>query len=84
MVLETQISDLQREATRLITALDEQKLVSEQDRTELSKTVEDVTKERDARAVEVDELKARLQQYADYDEVKRELEIMKVSAPGGL
>ncbi len=29
-------------------------------------------------AAEVDQLKAKIKQYADYDEIKRELEIMKV------
>ena len=33
---------------------------------------------------EVDQLKSKVKQYADYDEIKRELEIMKVrDMPGG-
>jgi len=32
-------------------------------------------------AAEVEQLKSRLKQYSDYDEIKRELDIMKVSAP---
>lgn len=78
MILETQITDLQREATRLITALDEQKVVAEQERKDLTRSIDELTKDRDARSSEVEELKLRLRQYADYDEVKRELEIMKV------
>ena len=30
-------------------------------------------------AIEVEQLRSKLKQYSDYDEVKRELEIMKVS-----
>lgn len=78
MILETQITDLQREATRLITALDEQKVVAEQEPKDLTRSIDELTKDRDARSSEVEELKLRLRQYADYDEVKRELEIMKV------
>lgn len=44
----------------------------------MTRKVEELSKERDARTAEVDELKQRMKQFADYDEVKRELEIMKV------
>lgn len=76
-VLESQITDLQTEASRLIRSLDTQKETTDQERRELDRKVEDLTRERDAKLKEVEGYKDRLKQYADYDEVKRELEIMK-------
>ncbi|KAK4054157.1 hypothetical protein OIV83_001183 [Microbotryomycetes sp. JL201] len=77
LVLETQVSDLQNEATRLINALDEQKAVAEAERHESLRKIDELTSEKTARVHEIEELKQRLKQYADYDELKRELEIMK-------
>lgn len=76
--LESQIDDLQTEASRLIRSLDTQKELAAIDKKDMSKKVEDLLKERDAKVKEVDGLKEKLKQYSDYDEVKRELEIMKV------
>lgn len=76
--LESQISDLQTEATRLIRSLDTQKDLAESQRKEMERKVEDLSRERDARVKEVDGYKEKVKQYADYDEVKRELDIMKV------
>jgi len=78
-VLESQISDLQTEASRLIRLLDEQKDLADKERKEGGRKVDELTKEKTAKAKEVDDLKERVKQFADYDEVKRELEIMKVS-----
>lgn len=78
-VLESQISDLQTEASRLIRSLDEQKDLAEKERREVGRKVDELTKEKTAKAKEVEVLKERVKQFADYDEVKRELEIMKVS-----
>ncbi|KAK4054374.1 hypothetical protein OIO90_003607 [Microbotryomycetes sp. JL221] len=77
IVLETQVSDLQAEATRLITALDEQKATARAERGKSERKVDDLTKDKAARIQEIEELRQRLKQYADYDELKRELEIMK-------
>lgn len=77
-LLESQISDLQTEASRLIRSLDEQKDSAEKERQEVGRKVEELEKEKDSKTSEVEELKERVKQYADYDEVKRELEIMKV------
>ncbi|ORY89725.1 CASP C terminal-domain-containing protein [Leucosporidium creatinivorum] len=76
-VLESQISDLQTEASRLIRSLDEQKELAEKERKEDGRKVDELLKEKTAKAKEVEELKERVKQFADYDEVKRELEIMK-------
>lgn len=78
-MLESQISDLQTEASRLIRSLDEQKDFAEKERIEVGRKVDELTREKTAKAKEVEELKERVKQFADYDEVKRELEIMKVS-----
>lgn len=76
--METQISDLQTEASRLIRTLDTQKESSEKEREEMRRKVDELLREKAAKETEVDGYKERLKQYADYDEVKRELEIMKV------
>lgn len=83
-MLESQISDLQTEASRLIRSLDEQKDLAEKERKEVGRKVDELTKEKTAKAKEVEELKERVKQFADYDEVKRELEIMKVSLSLGV
>lgn len=74
------MSELQAEATRLITALDEQKAAADAERIEAAKKDEELSKERTARMEEVEELRQKMKQFADYDELKRELEIMKVGA----
>jgi homeobox protein cut-like len=83
-VLESQISDLQTEASRLIRLLDEQKDLADKERKEVGRKVDELTKEKTAKAKEVEDLKERVKQFADYDEVKRELEIMKVSFSSGV
>lgn len=77
-LLEAQISDLQSEASRLIRSLDAQTEKGEREQREGAKKVEELVREKEVRVKEVEGLKERLRQYADYDEVKRELEIMKV------
>lgn len=76
--LESQIDDLQTEASRLIRSLDTQKELAAADKKVMAKKVEELLKEKDAKVKEVDGFKEKLKQYSDYDEVKRELEIMKV------
>ncbi|KAI5477893.1 Golgi membrane protein [Pseudohyphozyma bogoriensis] len=75
--METQISDLQTEASRLIRSLDSQKELSEREKTELTKKVEELSKEKETRTKEIEVFKEKVRQYSDYDEVKRELDIMK-------
>jgi homeobox protein cut-like len=76
--LETQISDLQTEATRLLRALDTQKESFERERVELAKKVDVLGKDQGEKEREVETLRSKLQGFTDYDEIKRELEIMKV------
>jgi homeobox protein cut-like len=56
--------------------------MSDKEKKELVRKVDELSKERETRVKEVDGFKERLKQYADYDEVKRELDIMKVRFSG--
>ncbi|BGO92237.1 Golgi membrane protein [Rhodotorula toruloides NP11] len=76
-VLEAQVSDLQTEATRLIRSLDSQKEAFESERSDLQKKVGQLEKDQAAKAQEIETLGEKVKQFADYDEIKRELEIMK-------
>lgn len=76
--LEAQISDLQNEMSRLIRSLEVQKAANDEDRKRTSKQIEDLTRDRDAKGAELASLREKARHYADYDEIKRELEIMKV------
>ncbi|GAA6023391.1 hypothetical protein JCM10207_002531 [Rhodosporidiobolus poonsookiae] len=75
--LESQITDLQNEATRLLRALDSQKETFERERDELARKVDVLERDQGVKDKEVDGLREKLRAVADYDEVKRELEIMK-------
>lgn len=77
--LETQITELEAEASRLLRALDSLKEAKADQERESSKKAEDATKEISTLTAEIDGLKSRVKQFGDYDEIKRELEIMKVS-----
>lgn len=76
--LETQIEDLQTEASRLLRALDTQKEAFERERVELAKRVDVLAKDQGEKEREIEALRVKLQGFTDYDEIKRELEIMKV------
>jgi len=43
------------------------------------KAANEATRDLAAQTAKVDSLKTKVKQYSDYDEIKRELEIMKVS-----
>ncbi len=76
---EIRIADLESETDRLSQALEAQKFATEAAQAAASKRVEELGREVQKKAAEVDQLKTKLKQYSDYDEIKRELEIMKVS-----
>ncbi|KDE07672.1 homeobox protein cut like-protein [Microbotryum lychnidis-dioicae p1A1 Lamole] len=82
--LEAQVSDLQTEASRLMRSLEQQKEVNEKDRSVSQKEVDDLIKDREIKAQEIESLKERVRQFDDYDEIKRELEIMKYVEFAGL
>nr|ODN99957.1 homeobox protein cut-like [Cryptococcus depauperatus CBS 7855] len=75
--LETQISELEAEASRILSALDMAKETQQQTERQLSKQAEDSAKEVESLKKEIDISKEKMKEFADYDEVKRELEIMK-------
>lgn len=91
--LETQISELEAEASRLLRALDQVKEAKAEGERSMKKKVDEATKEAaghvsicvsdvlqaDKEAAEIETLRAKVKQFGDYDEIKRELEIMKVS-----
>ncbi|KAJ7703003.1 CASP C terminal-domain-containing protein [Mycena rosella] len=82
--LESQIADLEVESERLSRALEAQKqAASDSERTRDKKT-EELSRDLQKKAAEIDQLKLRLKQYGDYDEIKRELEIMKYVEFAGL
>lgn len=91
--LESQISELEAEASRLLRALDSSKEAkAEVGRTERRKADEaakelasqvrgfpfGATRLMATQVGEIESLKVKVKQYSDYDEIKRELEIMKV------
>ena len=54
-------------------------MVSSASEAAMKKRVDELVKELAARTIELAGLKLKIRQFADYDEIKRELEIMKVS-----
>ncbi|KAI1794075.1 CASP C terminal-domain-containing protein [Ganoderma leucocontextum] len=81
---ENKIADLETETDRLSQALEAHKAAAEEAQTVASKKVEEFGREVQKKTAEVDQLKAKVKQYADYDEIKRELEIMKYVEFAGL
>ncbi|GAA6034575.1 hypothetical protein JCM8097_005404 [Rhodosporidiobolus ruineniae] len=82
--LESQVSDLQTEATRLLRALDSQKDSFERERDELTRRADTLERDQAVKEREVEMLREKVRGYADYDEIKRELEIMKYVEIAGL
>ncbi|KAF5370573.1 hypothetical protein D9758_001927 [Tetrapyrgos nigripes] len=75
--LESQVAELESEVERLSRVLETQKAVSAEIESSLTKKSDDLTKELQVKVAEVEQLKQRLKKMSDYDEIKRELEIMK-------
>ncbi|WWC71958.1 uncharacterized protein I206_105917 [Kwoniella pini CBS 10737] len=76
-VLESQIEDLEAEASRLLRALDEIKERNAESQKAAKKKEDELVKEVASQNTEIHGLKTKVKQYSDYDEIKRELEIMK-------
>ncbi|GAA5910670.1 hypothetical protein JCM5296_001687 [Sporobolomyces johnsonii] len=76
-VLESQVSDLEAEASRLMRSLDSQKELFETERAETSKKLEALERDQNVKDKEIEGLREKAKQFADYDELRRELEIMK-------
>lgn len=75
---EDQIAELEAEASRLLRALEAAKDAKVDVERSEKKRVDDAAREIATQATEIENLRAKVKQYSDYDELKRELEIMKV------
>lgn len=75
--LELQISELEAETERLSRSHEAQKKISSDAQEASIKKILDIAKELQKKVAEIEQLKQRLKQFGDYDEIKRELEIMK-------
>ncbi|KAH9978937.1 CASP C terminal-domain-containing protein [Lactifluus volemus] len=82
--LESQVTSLESEVDRLSQSFNAQKAVTATMETSARKAAEEHVKEASTLAREIDQLKQSLKDYADYDETKRELEIMKYVEFAGL
>jgi len=76
--LEAQLADSESECARLLRTLDQAKAERERVETESAKRKEEVERELTKTKNELDTARSKIKLYADYDEIKRELEIMKV------
>ena len=81
--LESQISEQQSEATRLLRSLELQKEEAARKEDEWNRTRKDAAAESEKARAELAGLREKVQHFSDYDEIKRELEIMKVSLSDG-
>ncbi|KAJ3936522.1 MAG: CASP C terminal-domain-containing protein [Lentinula lateritia] len=75
--LNAQVANLEAETERISRTLDTHKAVTAEMETSLRKKIEEISKDLQRKVAEVNQLKQRLKQYSDYDEIKRELDIMK-------
>ncbi|KAJ7287847.1 CASP C terminal-domain-containing protein [Mycena rebaudengoi] len=82
--LESQVADLEAESERMSRVLESQKQAALETELIGSKKAEEFSKDIQKKTAEIDQLKQRLKQYGDYDEIKRELEIMKYVEFAGL
>lgn len=72
------MTELELEASRLLRALDQVKETKAETERAENKRAEDAARESANQATEIDSLRTKVKQFSDYDEIKRELEIMKV------
>ncbi|KAH9954130.1 CASP C terminal-domain-containing protein [Russula dissimulans] len=82
--LESQVTSLESEVDRLSQSLNGQRAVANEAETSARKAAEEHARESSTNAREIERLKLSLKGYADYDEIKRELEIMKYVEFAGL
>ncbi|KAG8981539.1 hypothetical protein FRB93_008556 [Tulasnella sp. JGI-2019a] len=83
-VLESQVAELEAESAKLLQAFESQKALTTDAGETARKKTEEAAKELSLKVAEIEALKQRIKQYSDYDEIKRELGIMKyVEFSGG-
>ncbi|KAF9529197.1 CASP C terminal-domain-containing protein [Crepidotus variabilis] len=75
--LESQVSELEKEVESLSHSLESQQGRTAEVQHVGQKKLEELQKEIQKRSLEVDQLRLKLKQLSDYDEIKRELDIMK-------
>ncbi|WVW86102.1 hypothetical protein I302_108141 [Kwoniella bestiolae CBS 10118] len=75
--LESQIEEHEAEASRLLRALDQIKEQKSESEKAAKKKEDELAKEVASQGTEIQNLKNKVKQYGDYDEIKRELGIMK-------
>jgi chromosome segregation ATPase len=76
--LESQLADAESECARLSRTLDQVKAERERIQVEATSRREEIERELGMIKNELEVAKSKIRLYADYDEIKRELEIMKV------
>ncbi|WOO82006.1 Protein CASP [Vanrija pseudolonga] len=74
---ENHIAELEAEASRLLRALDQSKEAKAEVERGEKRRLDDAARESAQQATEIENLRTKVKQYSDYDEIKRELEIMK-------
>lgn len=79
--LEGQVADLEGESARLLRTLEGEKEGRSTERRTAERRVDELKREVGEKTREVEQLRKRTKEYQDYDEIKRELEIMKVCGP---
>ncbi|KAH9455349.1 hypothetical protein Pst134EA_022819 [Puccinia striiformis f. sp. tritici] len=75
--LESQITELQSETTRLLSTLETQKNTIDEYQEQRSKIEIEYNRQTKKLDQEIQTLKEKVSQFSDYDEIKRELEIIK-------
>ncbi|GJE95498.1 CASP C terminal-domain-containing protein [Phanerochaete sordida] len=82
--LQVKVTELESETDRLSHALEVQKAATLEAQAKAQKQAEEITRDLQKKSSEADQLRQKLKQYSDYDEIKRELEIMKYVEFAGL
>ncbi|KAF8919832.1 CASP C terminal-domain-containing protein [Mucidula mucida] len=75
--LQVKVAEYEAEVERMAGVLETQKMAMLELEHTAKKSKDDMTREIQKKVAEIDTLKHRLKQYSDYDEIKRELGIMK-------
>ncbi|PPQ89695.1 hypothetical protein CVT25_014096 [Psilocybe cyanescens] len=75
--LETQVVDLETETETLSQSIETQKLKTLEIESAGQRKIEELSKEVQKKSAETEQLRTKLKKLSDYDEIKRELEIMK-------
>ncbi|KAF8348313.1 CASP C terminal-domain-containing protein [Amanita rubescens] len=75
--LESQVAELEDEVERLSASLETQKLATSEVQTLGNRKVEEILRDVTKKVADIEHLKTRLKHYSDYEEIKRELDILK-------